>query len=111
VTPSDILLIVNGLASVLFIALIGAGVFAMARRIILYTQARLPVPVVLRRDFGLFAALALITVEGAILRSAGIELVDWGKVVYVSQQAVVAAVALGYWVTIELFKVDDPKVK
>jgi uncharacterized membrane protein YhaH (DUF805 family) len=104
------LTVVNFVAFVFFLALLGAILFSMARRLHDYRLAKLPVPVLLKRGFVLFAALAVMGGETAILRVLGISLADDPilRLIFTLQSDVILFTGLGYYAKAELFDVDDP---
>jgi hypothetical protein len=97
----------------IFLVLLGLGVGAMIRRILLYVQTGHRVPIILRRDFGLFLALSWVFGGAALLRFLNIVLEPGSveRLLFIVQQYLVGLIALGYWVKVELFDVDDPTVE
>lgn len=110
--PISVLDAVNGVALLVFTALLGSGIFGMIRRLILYQRAAEAVPVILKRDLALLGALAFIGLESLLLRALNIGTLDgWTKVLFVSHWDVILIAALLYWVKVELFDIDNPNVK
>lgn len=108
---SAVLAPLNAVALLVFTALIGAGIFGMVRRIVLFHRAEKPIPLILKRDLGLFGALAIIGMESLILRAAGISLAEadpFIRVVFAAHWDLILIVALAYWAKVELWDVDDP---
>lgn len=101
--------VVNAVALVAFLVLLGACLFSMTRRILDYRRAQLPLPTVLKRGLVLFAALALIGGEAALLRAAGIVLEDGSleRLLFTVQSDLILLTALGYYTKAELFDLDD----
>jgi hypothetical protein len=101
---------VNITAFIIFLVLVGAIIFSMVRRLVIYRTAELPVPTLLKRGFVLFGALALLGFEAAILRIFGGDLLNDEVVhlAYIVQSDIVMLGALGYYAKAEIFDVDDP---
>jgi hypothetical protein len=101
---------VNFVALAIFLALLGAILFSMARRIIFYHLADEPIPVLLKRGFVLFGALALLGGEAVLLRVIGIDLRGDPllMLIYTVQADVILLTSLGYYAKVELFDIDDP---
>jgi hypothetical protein len=108
--PSAAFQIVNLVSGVLFLLLAGVVLFSMMRRIRDYRRAREALPVLLKRGFVLFTALALIGGETLVIRAWGINLMDYpfARLIYSIQTNVVLLIALGYYAKAELFDIDDP---
>jgi hypothetical protein len=102
--------IVNAAALAVFLILLGATLFAMARRIHDYRTAGVPLPVILKRGFVLFAALTVIGVEAVTLRVLGVELSDGSleRLAFTIQYDLILLGALAYYAKTELFDIDDP---
>jgi hypothetical protein len=102
--------IVNFVAAILFLGLLGAVLFSMARRLRLYKQAELPVPVILKRGFVLFAALALLGFETLLIRAIGIDLANNSvlRLAFIVQSDIIMIGAFAYYAKVELFDIDDP---
>lgn len=109
--PDVAIAVLNQLALVAFVTLLGAGLFGLLRRLRLYFAAEQPVPVIMKRDVALLGALALIGLEAMALRSLNLVLDGWPRFVYVAQTDIILFAAVLYWVKIELFDIDDPEVK
>ena len=106
--------VINQIVLFSFVALIGAGLFGLIRRLRLYFAAQEVVPVLLKRDVVLLGALALIGLEAFTLRALGIvvaDLEDGARLVYTLQSDIIIFLAVLYWVKVELLDVDDPGVK
>jgi hypothetical protein len=102
--------LLNALTLLVFTALLGAGLFGILRRVILYKRAKARVPVIMRRDIALLGSLGLIGLELLLLRAAGIDLMEFpvARLVFVIQSNAILITGLGYWVKVELWDVDDP---
>lgn len=102
--------IINFVALLLFVALTGAILFSMGRRLVDYRVAKMPVPTLLKRGFVLFGALAVMGGEIAVLRVLGVSLADDPvmRLLFTVQSDVILFTALGYYAKAELFDVDDP---
>lgn len=102
--------VVNFVALVIFLGLVGAILFSMARRLKDYHTAQLPVPVLLKRGFVLFFALALMGGEVIVLRALSINLLDdpVARLLFTIQSDIILLGAFGYYAKAELFDVDDP---
>jgi hypothetical protein len=110
-TPDVALDILNTIAFITLIGLLGAGLFGLARHIRLYWAAQMSVPILLKRDVALLSALAVIGLETMTLRVLGVgQLEGWVRVAYVAQADIILLWAIIYWVKIELFDVDSPSV-
>lgn len=109
-TALEALRVVNFVALILFLALVGAILFSMARRLRDYRIAKMPVPVLLKRGFGLIVALAVIGGEAAFLRVLGVDLSadPMLRLIYVTQSDVILLAALAYYAKVELSDMDDP---
>lgn len=107
-TAQDVL---NVSTLITFVALLGSGLFGMARRLVLFARAEQPVPVLMKRDIALLSALAILGIEQLGLRALGInQMDDLERLIYSLQQDFIVLLALAYWVKVELFDVDDPNV-
>ena len=102
--------IVNWVALVIFLLLLGATLFSMARRMYDYRTAGVPFPVLLKRGFVLFAALGLIGAEAVALRALGIVLEEGSveRLAFTVQYDLILLGALAYYTKTELFDIDDP---
>ena len=110
---TDILLpIVNFVALVAFLVLIGAILASMVRRVVLYRRAGETLPIILKRGIVLFGALAILGGEAAILRVLGIDLTTspFIRLLYTVQANVVLLTALAYYAKTDVFDIDDPRV-
>jgi hypothetical protein len=105
--------LVTSVGFIVFLVLLVLGVGAMIRRILLYVRTGHRVPIILRRDFGLFLAFLWVFGSTALLRFLGITLEEGSieRLLFILQQNIVGLIALGYWVKVELFDVDDPSVE
>lgn len=102
---------INLVALLCFVLCIGAGIFGMVRRVILFQRAEERVPVILRRDLGLFVALSVIGLESLGIRALGInlaEMPDLVRLLFAVHWDIILISALLYWVKVELWDVDDP---
>lgn len=107
-TVQDVL---NVATLTLFVALLGSGLFGMIRRVILFQRASEAVPVLMKRDIGLLAGLAIVGLESLGLRALGItQMLDLERLLYTAQQDLAILIPLAYWVKVELWDVDDPNV-
>lgn len=111
--PQSVQEALNVVALLIFVTLLGAGLFGLLRRLRLYFIAQESVPILMRRDIVLLGALALIGLESMGLRALGVALQEnsWERVVYSAQQDFILLSAVFYWVWVELFDIDDPEVK
>ena len=116
VTAADLnglLAVINGIALVMFLMLLGAVLFSMVRRIRFYRVAQEPIPVLLKRGIGLFLAFTIVVAEGLVLRVLGIDLTDdgyeLGRLLYTVQADAILVIGLGYYAKTELFDIDDPE--
>lgn len=102
--------IVNGVALVVFLMLLGATLFSLGRRIKDYRTAGLPLPVILRRSFVLFAALAVIGAEAVAIRALDVALEEGSleRLAFTVQYDLILLGALAYYTKTELFDIDDP---
>lgn len=109
-TIGTITAIVNGIALVIFLLLLGATLFSLARRVYDYRMAGLPLPVILKRGFVLFLALGIIGAEATALRVLGVHLEDGSveRLFFTVQYDVILLSALAYYTKTELFDIDDP---
>jgi len=101
--------VVNGLAAVLFLLLVGAVVFSMLRRAVDYRRAELPLPVLLKRSLAVFLALIVLGGESVGLRTLGITLPEGSleRLGFVAQADIILILALAYYAKAELFDLDD----
>jgi hypothetical protein len=106
--PEVVLRVLDTIALLLFIALLGAGLFALLRRLRLYFVAGIPVPTPLRSAIVLGVALAVIGLEALGLAVLGAQPEDWALVAFRFQRDVIVLSAVFYWVKVELYDVDDP---
>ena len=102
--------VVNWVALAVFLVLLGATLFSLTRRVHDYRLAGLPLPVILKRSFVLFAALTVIGAEAVAIRSLGIELPEGSleRLAFTVQYDLVLLGALAYYTKTELFDIDDP---
>ena len=102
--------LVNGVALVIFLVLLGATVFSMLLRVRDYRRARAPLPVILKRGLVLFGALSIIGAEATALRVLGVTLPEGSieRLTFTVQYDVILLGALAYYAKTELFDVDDP---
>lgn len=109
---TDLLEVVNFVALIAFLLLLGATLASMLRRVVLYRRAGRALPILLKRGIVLFGALTILGGEAAALRAAGIDLTasPFLRLLYVMQANVVLLGALGYYAKVDLFDVDDPEV-
>jgi hypothetical protein len=110
VTIQTITSIVNAAALGIFLLLLGATLFALIRRIHDYRLAGLPLPVILKRGFVLFGALAVIGAEAVAIRVLGVALPEGSieRLAFTVQYDVLLIGALAYYAKTELFDIDDP---
>lgn len=108
ITAEQALAILNGISLLMFTALVGSGLFGILRRVILYRRAKALVPVIMRRDIALLGSLAIIGTESLVLRALNVVFEGWARVGFIAHYNLILLVALGYWVKVELWDVDDP---
>lgn len=103
--------ILNLTALFLLVALLGAGIYGMVRRFVLFRRAQKNIPSILRRDLMLFGALALVGLESLGLRALGVDLTEadpFVRFLFVAHWDAILLAAFAYWVKVELLDVDDP---
>jgi hypothetical protein len=110
VTIQTITGIVNGIALAVFLLLLGATLMAMGRRIHDYRAAGMPLPVILKRGFVLFATLGVIGAEATALRVLDIVPAEGSieRLLFTVQYDLILLGALAYYAKTELFDIDDP---
>lgn len=108
-----LLAVVNFVALVIFLILLGATLASMGRRVYLFRQAGKALPIILKRGLVLFGALTILGGETALLRAAGIDLTEtpFLRLLYTVQANIVLLGALAYYAKTDLFDLDDPKME
>lgn len=112
-TVEGLTTVVNIVASILSLGLIGAILFSMLRRVIAYRKAEQGVPTLLKSGISLFLALSIIAVQTIVIRLLSITLPpdSLERLVYITETDVIVIGALVYYAKAELFDVDDPDKK
>lgn len=101
--------IINLIASIVFLVLLGAVVYSMLKRVRDYRLAGEPLPLLLKRGVVLFGALALIGGEAVVLRVLNVSM-PMGSVerlLFVLQADLILLGAMAYYAKVELVDLDD----
>ena len=110
---ADLIVLVNNIALMVFVALSGATVLTMVARLVAFRRAGMAVPALLKRGLVLVGAFLIIGFEVSFLRAYGIVFAENSieRLVFIIQYDAIILTALAYYTKVEIFDVDDPDQK